>query len=94
MTQRDMGWERFVFDCHTTQSLSAPLGVLGDGYTYDHACMLRAGTSTDGKTADYYPFDHSFLGHVANRIINEARGTTDQATYDVRSKPPGTIEWE
>ncbi|MGD9880778.1 MAG: glutamine-hydrolyzing GMP synthase, partial [Reyranella sp.] len=69
------------------------VGVMGDGRTYDQACALRAVTSTDGMTADYYPFDHSFLGRVANRIINEVRGI-NRVTYDITSKPPGTIEWE
>ncbi|OYQ32725.1 GMP synthase (glutamine-hydrolyzing) [Niveispirillum lacus] len=69
------------------------VGVMGDGRTYDYACALRAVTSVDGMTADYYPFDHSFLGHVATRIINEVRGI-NRVTYDITSKPPGTIEWE
>ncbi len=69
------------------------VGVMGDGRTYDQACALRAVTSTDGMTADYYPFDHAFLGRVANRIINECRGI-NRVTYDITSKPPGTIEWE
>ena len=69
------------------------VGVMGDGRTYDQACALRAVTSTDGMTADYYPFDHAFLGRVANRIINECRGV-NRVTYDITSKPPGTIEWE
>src|SRR5262245_20944008 len=69
------------------------VGVMGDGRTYDQACALRAVTSTDGMTADYYPFDHAFLGRVANRIINEVRGV-NRVTYDTTSKPPGTIEWE
>jgi GMP synthase (glutamine-hydrolysing) len=69
------------------------VGVMGDGRTYDQACALRAVTSTDGMTADYFPFDHAFLGRVANRIINEVRGI-NRVTYDVTSKPPGTIEWE
>ncbi len=69
------------------------VGVMGDGRTYDQACALRAVTSTDGMTADYYPFDHAFLGRVANRIINEVRGV-NRVTYDITSKPPGTIEWE
>ncbi|MEM6904721.1 MAG: glutamine-hydrolyzing GMP synthase [Pseudomonadota bacterium] len=69
------------------------VGVMGDGRTYDYACALRAVTSVDGMTADYYPFEHEFLGQVANRIINEVRGI-NRVTYDITSKPPGTIEWE
>jgi GMP synthase (glutamine-hydrolysing) len=69
------------------------VGVMGDGRTYDQACALRAVTSTDGMTADYFAFDHAFLGRVANRIINEVRGI-NRVTYDITSKPPGTIEWE
>jgi len=69
------------------------VGVMGDQRTYDHACALRAVTSTDGMTADVYPFDMGFLTRVSNRIVNEVRGI-NRVTYDVTSKPPGTIEWE
>jgi GMP synthase (glutamine-hydrolysing) len=69
------------------------VGVMGDGRTYDYVCALRAVTSTDGMTADSYPFDHAFLARVATRIINEVRGI-NRVVYDVTSKPPGTIEWE
>ncbi|EAR52271.1 GMP synthase (glutamine-hydrolyzing) [Oceanicola granulosus HTCC2516] len=69
------------------------VGVMGDGRTYDYACALRAVTSVDGMTADYYPFSHDFLGETATRIINEVRGI-NRVTYDITSKPPGTIEWE
>ena len=69
------------------------VGVMGDGRTYDMACALRAVTSTDGMTADVYPFDMGFLTRVANRIVNEVRGI-NRVTYDITSKPPGTIEWE
>ena len=69
------------------------VGVMGDGRTYDHVCALRAVTSVDGMTADYYPFDHGFLSETATRIINEVKGI-NRVTYDVTSKPPGTIEWE
>jgi len=69
------------------------VGVMGDGRTYDFACALRAVTSVDGMTADYYPFTHDFLGETATRIINEVKGI-NRVTYDITSKPPGTIEWE
>jgi len=69
------------------------VGVMGDGRTYDFVVGLRAVTSTDGMTADFYPFDMAFLGRVATRIINEVKGI-NRVVYDVTSKPPGTIEWE
>ena len=69
------------------------VGVMGDGRTYDYACTLRAVTSVDGMTADYYPFSHDFLSETATRIINEVSGI-NRVTYDITSKPPGTIEWE
>jgi GMP synthase (glutamine-hydrolysing) len=69
------------------------VGVMGDGRTYDSVCALRAVTSTDGMTADIYPFDSAFLSRVATRIVNEVRGI-NRVVYDYTSKPPGTIEWE
>jgi GMP synthase (glutamine-hydrolysing) len=69
------------------------VGVMGDGRTYDFVVALRAVTSTDGMTADFYPFDMGFIGRVATRIINEVKGV-NRVVYDVTSKPPGTIEWE
>ena len=69
------------------------VGVMGDGRTYDQVCALRAVTSIDGMTADFFPFDMGFLGRAATRIINEVRGI-NRVVYDVTSKPPGTIEWE
>ncbi|MFA6967969.1 glutamine-hydrolyzing GMP synthase [Bosea sp. (in: a-proteobacteria)] len=69
------------------------VGVMGDYRTYDHVCALRAVTSVDGMTADFYPYDMAFLGRTATRIINEVKGI-NRVVYDVTSKPPGTIEWE
>ncbi len=69
------------------------VGVMGDGRTYDCVCALRAVTSTDGMTADIYPFEAAFLSRVATRIINEVKGI-NRVVYDYTSKPPGTIEWE
>ena len=69
------------------------VGVMGDARTYEDVCALRAVTSLDGMTADFYPFEPAFLGRVANRIVNEAKGI-NRVVYDFTSKPPGTIEWE
>ena len=69
------------------------VGVMGDKRSYDYACAMRAVTSIDGMTADYYPFTHAFLSETANRIVGEVDGI-NRVTYDVTSKPPGTIEWE
>ena len=84
----DAIWQAFavLLPVHT-------VGVMGDGRTYDYVCALRAVTSTDGMTADFFPFDMDFLGRAATRIINEVKGI-NRVVYDVTSKPPGTIEWE
>ena len=69
------------------------VGVMGDERTYEYVCALRAVTSLDGMTADYYPYEQSFLANVSTRIINEVKGI-NRVVYDITSKPPGTIEWE
>ncbi len=69
------------------------VGVMGDSRTYEHVCVLRAVTSTDGMTADWYPMPHDLLGRISNRITSQVRGI-NRVCYDITSKPPATIEWE
>lgn len=69
------------------------VGVMGDERTYEYTCALRAVTSVDGMTADWYPMPYDVLALMSNRIINEIDGI-NRVTYDITSKPPGTIEWE
>jgi len=69
------------------------VGVMGDHRTYENVCVLRAVTTTDFMTADWYEMPHALIAKISNRIINEVRGI-NRVCYDVTSKPPGTIEWE
>jgi GMP synthase (glutamine-hydrolysing) len=78
-------WQAFGFE--------KTVGVMGDARTYDFVCGLRAVTSLDGMTADYFRFEHKDLSEISNRIINEVTGI-NRVVYDITSKPPGTIEWE
>jgi GMP synthase (glutamine-hydrolysing) len=84
----DKIWQAF---CVLTSCRS--VGVMGDGRTYDYVLALRAVTSSDGMTADFYPFQMDFLAEVSSRITNSVKGIS-RVTYDITSKPPGTIEWE
>ena len=90
---RDAGLYDAIWQAFAVLLPVRTVGVMGDNRSYDYALALRAVTSTDGMTADYFHFDMDFLGRVANRIINEVKGV-NRVTYDVTSKPPGTIEWE
>lgn len=69
------------------------VGVMGDSRTYEYVLSLRAVTSVDGMTADWFQFEHDFLSAVSNKIINKVRGV-NRVVYDISSKPPATIEWE
>ena len=90
---RNAGLYDSIWQAFTVLLPVRTVGVMGDSRSYDYALALRAVTSTDGMTADYYRFDMEFLGRVASRIINEVKGV-NRVTYDITSKPPGTIEWE
>ena len=90
---RNAGLYDAIWQAFTVLLPVQSVGVMGDARTYDYVCALRAVTSTDGMTADFYHFDMEFLARVSNRIINEVKGI-NRVTYDITSKPPGTIEWE
>jgi GMP synthase (glutamine-hydrolysing) len=90
---RDAGLYDAIWQAFAVLLPVRSVGVMGDERSYEHVLALRAVTSTDGMTADSYPFDHAFLADVATRIVNEVAGI-NRVVYDVTSKPPGTIEWE
>ncbi len=90
---RDAGLYDAIWQAFAVLLPVRTVGVMGDERSYEHVCALRAVTSTDGMTADSYPFDHAFLAEVATRIVNQVAGI-NRVVYDVTSKPPGTIEWE
>ena len=69
------------------------VGVMGDNRTYEYICLLRAITSDDGMTADFYDFDKNFMQEISNKIINNIKGV-NRVVYDITSKPPSTIELE
>jgi GMP synthase (glutamine-hydrolysing) len=90
---RDAGLYDAIWQAFAVLLPVRTVGVMGDERSYEYVCALRAVTSTDGMTADSYPFEHAFIAGVATRIINEVPGI-NRVVYDVTSKPPGTIEWE
>ena len=90
---RDAGLYDAIWQAFAVLLPVRTVGVMGDERSYEFVCALRAVTSTDGMTADSYPFDHAFLAEVATRIVNQVAGI-NRVVYDVTSKPPGTIEWE
>lgn len=90
---RRAGLYKQIWQAFTVLLPVRSVGVMGDGRTYDYAVALRAVTSTDGMTADFFHYDYDFLSAVSNRIVNEVRGV-NRVTYDITSKPPATIEWE
>ena len=90
---KEEGIYNSIWQAFTVLLPVSSVGVMGDARSYEYVLSLRAVTSVDGMTADWYPFEHSFLASVSNKIINKVRGV-NRVVYDISSKPPATIEWE
>lgn len=90
---RRAGLYRKIWQSFAVLTDSRTVGVMGDERTYAYVCALRAVTSEDGMTADWFRMDHEVLARVASRVLNEVKGV-NRVVYDITSKPPATIEWE
>jgi GMP synthase (glutamine-hydrolysing) len=90
---RDAGLYDDIWQAFSVLLPVRSVGVMGDERTYEHVLGLRAVTSTDGMTADWFPFPHDVLARISSRISNQVKGI-NRVVYDVSSKPPATIEWE
>ena len=90
---KEAGLYNSIWQAFTVLLPVSSVGVMGDARTYEFVLSLRAVTSVDGMTADWYTFEHDFLSNVSNRIINKVKGI-NRVVYDISSKPPATIEWE
>ena len=87
------GWYHKLWQAFCVFLPVRSVGVMGDERTYNYSCVLRAVTSVDGMTADFYLFNKKEFTEISNRIINQVKGI-NRVLYDFTSKPPGTIEWE
>ena len=90
---KDYGLYHKIWQAYAALLPVKTVGVMGDNRTYEHICLLRAITSEDGMTADFFEFDKEFIQNISNQIINNIRGI-NRVVYDVTSKPPSTIELE
>ncbi|MBV6420275.1 MAG: GMP synthase [glutamine-hydrolyzing] [Ignavibacteriaceae bacterium] len=90
---KEAGLYNSIWQAFTVLLPVSSVGVMGDARTYEYVLSLRAVTSVDGMTADWFAFDPEFLASVSNKIINKVKGI-NRVVYDISSKPPSTIEWE